>query len=138
MWATSSVLRWLWNFWVRAEQEAVLAHDQPGGESHADFRHPALLTSLWYSIVDADFRHPALLTSLWYPLFVSYIMGMVVWMLIIATPYILMNPGSWTELGHDAPVALAAANFFAVISTFVVLGLYTRRVQLPSDCGSVP
>jgi hypothetical protein len=137
MWATSSVLRWLWNFWVRAEQEAVLAHDRPGGESHADFRRPALLTSLWYSIVDADFRHPALLTSLWYPLVVSYIMGMVVWMLIIATTYILMNPGSWTELGHDAPVALLVfANFFAAISAFVVLGLSTRRVQLPSDRGS--
>jgi hypothetical protein len=28
-WATSSALRWLWSWWVRQEQEAVLAHEQP-------------------------------------------------------------------------------------------------------------
>ena len=112
MWATSSVLRWLWNWWVHAEQEAVLAHDQPGGESHE-----------WY-------------TRVFIMVMVVWMMGMVVWMLIIATiatTYILMNPGSWTELGLDEPVSLLlvveVANVFAVSSTFVLL-LSTRRVRL--------
>ena len=38
MWATSSVLRWLWNWWVWAEQEVVLDHEQPGRKSDKWYR----------------------------------------------------------------------------------------------------
>ncbi len=33
MWATSGVLRWIWSWWVWAEQEVVLDHEQPGRKS---------------------------------------------------------------------------------------------------------
>jgi hypothetical protein len=33
VWITSSVLRWLWGWWVRAEQEELLAHADPGANS---------------------------------------------------------------------------------------------------------
>jgi len=36
MWATSVVMRWPWNWWVRKEQEAVLAHEHPQGKEAAE------------------------------------------------------------------------------------------------------
>ncbi|WP_157088589.1 transposase [Bradyrhizobium jicamae] len=41
IWASSSILRWVWNLWVCSEQEAVLAH-QPARE--VTWEHPFLLT----------------------------------------------------------------------------------------------
>ena len=99
MWATSSLLRWLWNWWVRAEQEAVLAHDQPGSESYT-----------------------------WYRRVVIFFMAMVVWTLIFAT-YVLMKSNSWAELGPSLDanslesfmVLAPAIAAWAAISTFVLL-----------------
>jgi hypothetical protein len=34
MWATSGLLRWLWSWWIRKEQEAVLAREQPEGRAN--------------------------------------------------------------------------------------------------------
>ena len=55
MWATSGVLRWLWNWWVHAEQEAVLAHNQPGGKSQEWYPHIAV-SLMGDGGVDADRR----------------------------------------------------------------------------------
>ena len=98
MWATSGVLRWLWNWWVHAEQEAVLAHNQPGGKSQE-----------------------------WYPHIAVFVMGTVVWMLIVAT-YFLMKTNSWAELetsltDADALVSIPVVAGFAIISCFVLLWL---------------
>jgi hypothetical protein len=44
MWATSRVLRWIWNWWVYAEQEAVLTHQQPA-------EHESYYPLFWMAIV---------------------------------------------------------------------------------------
>ena len=46
-WATAALLRWPWSLWVRAEQELVLAHDNPAdsptiaAHRHGNGHHPA-------------------------------------------------------------------------------------------------
>ena len=95
MWATSSVLRWLWNFWVRAEQEEVLAHNRPGSE-----------LSTVAIFVGAIF-----------------FMGMVVWMLIAATltaaTYTLRAELEF-NLTDAVKYLLVYPFYFALASTFVL------------------
>jgi hypothetical protein len=99
MWATSGLLRWLWNWWVHAEQDAVLAHEQPGSESYV-----------------------------WYRRLVIFSMAMVVWTLISAT-YVLTKTNSWTELSFNLDansLGSFIAGFlpvagFAAFSTMVLL-----------------
>jgi hypothetical protein len=71
MWATSSALCWIWSWWVWAEQEVVLDHEQPGRESDKSFVGNVVIAS----------------------------MAMVVSMLIATVVYMLMYIDSWADLG---------------------------------------
>jgi hypothetical protein len=95
MWATSGVLRWLWNFWVRAEQEAVLAHNPPVGESSKG------MFIVW----------------------VIFFMGVVVGMPIAAT-YLLIAPGldPVLTIAHALDFLLVVFSF-VLVSTLVLLWL---------------
>jgi len=57
MWATSRAHRWLWSWWVHAEQEAVLAHGQPGGKEQVSHQVVPFCMALvvWTLIVAAFF-----------------------------------------------------------------------------------
>jgi hypothetical protein len=70
MWATSSALCWIWRWWVLAEQEVVLGHDQPGREELAVGQ------------------------------LVIFFMALVVSMLIAAVVYVLFYVRSWADLGN--------------------------------------
>jgi len=72
MWATSSALCWIWRWWVLAEQEMVLGHEQPGREE--------LAVGQW----------------------VIFFMALVVAVLIATVVYVLLYIRSWADLGRDA------------------------------------
>jgi hypothetical protein len=68
MWATSSALCWIWRWWVLAEQEVVLGHEQPGREE--------LTVGQW----------------------VIFFMALVVSMLIATVVYVLLYIHSWADI----------------------------------------
>lgn len=72
MWATSSALCWIWRWWVLAEQEMVLGHEQP--------RREELAVGQW----------------------VIFFMALVVAVLIATVVYVLLYIRSWADLGRDA------------------------------------
>lgn len=45
-WSTSALLRWLWSFWVHAEQRQVLGHAQPAGKPWVLLIGMGVITSL--------------------------------------------------------------------------------------------
>jgi hypothetical protein len=51
MWATSVVIRWPWNWWVRREQEAVLAHDFPQGNEEVPLTYMGMIVEIVFFLV---------------------------------------------------------------------------------------
>jgi hypothetical protein len=51
MWVSTVALRWLWSWWVRKEQEAVLAHNYPKGKGGAESVLTGMMMIVWMPIV---------------------------------------------------------------------------------------
>jgi hypothetical protein len=112
IWATSRALRWIWSWWVRAEQETVLAHKQPGDKSD---------DSAVGSVV-------------------IFLMAMVVFMLVAMVALILLFNKSWADLvailtNRDTLETLVMWPFiFAVLFSY-----FSRRIAVhqmpPSEQG---
>jgi hypothetical protein len=100
MWATSSALCWIWRWWVLAEQEMVLGHEQPGREE--------LAVGQW----------------------VIFGMAMVVSMLSATDIYGLLHILSWTDLGFTSREDLEILIFLIIVlSAFAAwLCTYLPRV----------
>jgi hypothetical protein len=96
MWATSSALCWIWRWWVLAEQEMVLGHEQPGREELA-VGQGAIFS-----------------------------MALVVSMLIATVVYLLLYIRSWADLGNLTDRdALEEALFLTILPSLIFAGLCT-------------
>jgi formylglycine-generating enzyme required for sulfatase activity len=93
IWATSSALVWIWRWWVLAEQEVVLGHEQPGRE-------------------ELDVGKLAI-----------FFMALVVSMLIATVVYVYFFIRSWAHLGNlealDLIGALGPSLLFAWLCTYL-------------------
>jgi hypothetical protein len=106
MWATFVVLRWPWNWWVRVEQDAVLAHEQPGRGLQG-----------------------------WYPGIIIYLMGALVWMPIVATGslmIIMIENSNALQISLYSGIALGALqiSLYSGIALGSVLAFFSAFVLL--------
>ena len=105
MWATSSALCWIWSWWVWAEQEVVLDHEQPGRESDKSFVGNVVISC----------------------------MAMIVSMLIATVVFMLMYIHSWVDLGTNLDLdALKTLIIGALIFAFLCMYLpYVLKCRPP-------
>jgi hypothetical protein len=113
MWATSSALCWIWSWWVRAEQEVVLDHEQPGRKSDESIVGNVVIAS----------------------------MAMVVSLLIATVVYVLMYIRSWEDLGiltnRDEFITLMIGPFiFALLCLFLPYVLKCRPPDASKGIGT--
>jgi hypothetical protein len=105
MWATSSALCWIWSWWVWAEQEVVLDHEQPGRESDESFVGNVVICC----------------------------MSMVVSMLIATVVFMLVYVHSWADLGTNLDLdALKTLIVGPIIFAFLCMYLpYVLKCRPP-------
>ncbi len=113
MWVTSSVLRWLCNWWVRAEQEEVLAHNPPGSDRQV---YAVTLMGIVLGMQIAA----------------SYILMRPSWLAEL-DPFLTI--GHWLKSYGDPPVQFVIYSFYFGLFWYI---LFRHRLKHPPKASGPP